>query len=52
MLDNKLDNATYTSEIGERPARTSEDPDETKETKKRRPKLEELTRFTMVKRIW
>jgi hypothetical protein len=39
MLDSKLDNAHATAEIGEGGGR-------------KRVKLEDLTRFTMVKRIW
>ncbi|EJD03060.1 DUF747-domain-containing protein [Fomitiporia mediterranea MF3/22] len=44
LLDYKGDDATRVPDIGEkRPGKDGE---------KRRPKLEELTRFTMVKRIW
>ncbi|KAA1471685.1 DUF747-domain-containing protein [Dentipellis sp. KUC8613] len=50
LLDSKRDNASPTAEIGERD--TSGRPDTSSDGKKRRLKLEELTRFTMVKRIW
>ncbi|KAF6763229.1 DUF747 family protein [Ephemerocybe angulata] len=44
ILDNDMDDAPRTAEIGEnKPGDTS---------KKRRLRLEELTRYTMVKRIW
>jgi hypothetical protein len=51
ILHNARDDAAPVPEIGER------DPSEMgvgrdKDGKQRRPKLEELTRFTMVKRIW
>ncbi|KAK7472524.1 hypothetical protein VKT23_000639 [Stygiomarasmius scandens] len=48
ILDNKLDNVSPTAEIGENK------PSATKEGKggRKRVPLEELTRFTMVKRIW
>ena len=45
LLDNKGDDATRVPDIGERAPGDKGDA-------KRRPKLEELTRFTMVKRIW
>ncbi|KAJ7680299.1 eukaryotic membrane protein family-domain-containing protein [Mycena polygramma] len=45
LLDNKRDDAPTVAEIGERPP-------EVGKGKKGRVKLEELTRFTMVKRIW
>ncbi|KAL5528350.1 hypothetical protein ACEPAF_7486 [Sanghuangporus sanghuang] len=45
LLDYKGDDATRVPDIGEKKHIAQED-------KKRRPKLEELTRFTMVKRIW
>ncbi|TDL24170.1 DUF747-domain-containing protein [Rickenella mellea] len=48
LLDNKVDNAAPTTEIGERTSSHEYDGGHNK----RRPKLEELTRFTMVKRIW
>ncbi|KAH9978838.1 eukaryotic membrane protein family-domain-containing protein [Lactifluus volemus] len=54
ILDNPCDDAAAVSEIGERkPGRpgvieSSRDED----GQRKRPKLEELTRFTMVKRIW
>ncbi|TFY81760.1 hypothetical protein EWM64_g2256 [Hericium alpestre] len=44
LLDNKRDDAPLTAEIGE--GRDAGD------GKRKRPKLEDLTRFTMVKRIW
>ena len=43
MLDNTDDDATRVPDIGEKI---------TNNDKKRRLKVEELTRFTMVKRIW
>lgn len=45
LLDYRGDDATRVPDIGEKKHGAQED-------KKRRPKLEELTRFTMVKRIW
>lgn len=54
ILDNVRDDAAPVSEIGERGSsetgviESGRDEDE----KRKRPKLEELTRFTMVKRIW
>ncbi|KAJ6609894.1 eukaryotic membrane protein family-domain-containing protein [Mycena sp. CBHHK59/15] len=45
LLDNKRDDAPAVAEIGERPP-------EVPKGKKGRVKLEDLTRFTMVKRIW
>ena len=48
MLDNKRDDASPVAEIGERKPKDG-DKDEGK--RKRLP-LEEITRFTMVKRIW
>lgn len=50
VLNNKMDDASLTSEIGERQSKPGYDMDEN--TKRKRPKLEDLTRFTMVKRIW
>lgn len=49
-LNNKMDDAEYTSEIGER--RHTGSSEVLTDMKRKRPKLEELTRFTMVKRIW
>jgi hypothetical protein len=54
ILDNVRDDSAPVSEIGERGSsetgviESGRDEDE----KRKRPKLEELTRFTMVKRIW
>jgi hypothetical protein len=54
ILDNRRDDAAPVLEIGERGSgergviETARDGD----GKRKRPKLEELTRFTMVKRIW
>jgi hypothetical protein len=54
ILDNVRDDAAPVLEIGERDSsetgvvESGRDEDE----KRKRPKLEELTRFTMVKRIW
>lgn len=48
LLDNARDDTRPTAEIGERTGNANDDV----EGKKRRPKLEDLTRFTMVKRIW
>lgn len=54
ILDNARDDAAPVPEIGERDS--SEigviESGRDKDGKQRRPKLEELTRFTMVKRIW
>ncbi|KAH9956923.1 eukaryotic membrane protein family-domain-containing protein [Russula dissimulans] len=50
ILDNTRDDATPLSEIGERDSGETGGRDE--DGKRKRPKLEELTRFTMVKRIW
>jgi len=44
LLDNKVDDTHATAEIGEGPAASSGG--------RMRVKLEDLTRFTMVKRIW
>ena len=44
------DDAAPVSEIGERGPGETDGRDE--DGKRKRPKLEELTRFTMVKRIW
>ena len=49
LLDNKRDDAALTAEIGERTPRKEGGGGD---SKKKRYKLEELTRFTMVKRIW
>ncbi|ETW81011.1 hypothetical protein HETIRDRAFT_155012 [Heterobasidion irregulare TC 32-1] len=48
LLDNARHDTRPTAEIGERLGNANDDV----EGKKRRPKLEDLTRFTMVKRIW
>jgi hypothetical protein len=48
MLDRRQDDASLVSEMSETPKNGHERP----EGKRRRLKLEELTRFTMVKRIW
>ena len=54
ILNNARDDATPVPEIGERDS--SEigviEAGRDKDGKQKRPKLEELTRFTMVKRIW
>ena len=50
-MENARDDATTVSEIGEREKGTI-DSTRGKDGKRDRPKLEELTRFTMVKRIW
>ncbi|KAI9509168.1 DUF747 family protein [Russula earlei] len=54
ILDDVRDDATPVSEIGERgPGGTGViDSGRDEDGKRKRPKLEELTRFTMVKRIW
>ncbi|KAI0046067.1 DUF747-domain-containing protein [Auriscalpium vulgare] len=53
LLDNVRDNATRPAEVGERKAgETNEGGGVGGDGKKKRPRLEELTRFTMVKRIW
>ena len=49
LLDNRQDNAEPVAEIGERRARDGGDDGN---GKKKRLTLEEITRFTMVKRIW
>jgi len=51
ILDNVRDDAVPVSEIGERGSNEIES-DRDEDRKRKRPKLEELTRFTMVKRIW
>jgi hypothetical protein len=51
ILDNVRDDAVPVSEIGERGSNEIES-DRDEDGKRKRPKLEELTRFTMVKRIW
>jgi hypothetical protein len=50
ILDNTRDDAAPVSEIGEHDSGEMGGRDE--DGKRKRPKLEELTRFTMVKRIW
>lgn len=56
MLDNRLDDTTPVAEIGElernqtRPPRADRNDDGG--GKRKRLPLEEITRFTMVKRIW
>lgn len=54
ILDNGRDNAASVSEIGERVSTEKVVIDSSRGNggKRDRPKLEELTRFTMVKRIW
>ena len=54
ILDNRRDDAALVSEIGERGSseRVIIEPTGDEDGKRKRPKLEELTRFTMVKRIW
>ena len=54
ILDNKWDDAAQVSEIGELGSseRGVIEPTRDEDRKRKRPKLEELTRFTMVKRIW
>jgi len=53
LLDNKLDDANLTSEMGERRAHSGKAGGGGEIGGKReRVKLEDLTRFTMVKRIW
>ena len=53
-MDNPHDNAASVSEIGERVPTEKGAIDSSRGNggKRDRPKLEELTRFTMVKRIW
>jgi hypothetical protein len=53
-LDNARDDTATVSEIGERipTEKGTIDSSRGKDGKRDRPKLEELTRFTMVKRIW
>jgi len=54
ILDNARDNAAPVPEIGERDSSDMSiiGSDRDEDGKQKRPKLEELTRFTMVKRIW
>ncbi|KAF7966278.1 hypothetical protein HWV62_39239 [Athelia sp. TMB] len=53
LLDNRRDDASPTAEIGERDRTASGAATESKGAGgKKRVKLEDLTRFTMVKRIW
>ena len=54
ILDNKWDDTAQVSEIGELGSseRGVIEPTRDEDRKRKRPKLEELTRFTMVKRIW
>lgn len=53
ILQNARDDTVPVSEIGERPTENGAiDPSRGNGGKRDRPKLEELTRFTMVKRIW
>lgn len=51
MLDRREDNVAPVAEMGEISS-TDVTPSQDSDGKRRRPKLEELTRFTMVKRIW
>jgi hypothetical protein len=51
ILDRQQDDASPVAEIGER-VEVDRGGRGATEGKRRRPKLEELTRFTMVKRIW
>lgn len=50
ILDRQQDDAAPVAEIGER--ERNREGGNASEGTRRRPKLEELTRFTMVKRIW
>jgi hypothetical protein len=54
LLDDRRDDAALTAEIGERRVGTREGGAKEADTggKRKRVKLEDLTRFTMVKRIW
>ena len=54
ILDNKRDDVAQVLEIGERGSneRGVVEPTTDEDRKRKRPRLEELTRFTMVKRIW
>ncbi|KAF8488406.1 eukaryotic membrane protein family-domain-containing protein [Gautieria morchelliformis] len=51
ILDRRQDNASPVAEIGER-GMTDHQGRDASEGTRHRPKLEDLTRFTMVKRIW
>jgi hypothetical protein len=54
MLHNAWDDAALVPEIGERDSSDTGviESGRDEDGKQKRPKLEELTRFTMVKRIW
>lgn len=54
ILDNTRDNTAPVSEIGERGSAETGvvESDRDEDGKRKRPKLEDITRFTMVKRIW
>lgn len=51
ILDRRQDDASPVAEIGER-VEAERRGRRASKGKRQRPKLEELTRFTMVKRIW
>jgi len=52
MLSESRDDATLVPEIGERPRNAKEEGSGRSDGKRKNVKLEDLTRFTMVKRIW
>ena len=54
ILDNTRDDAAPVSELGERGSAETgvAESDRDEDGKRKRPKLEDITRFTMVKRIW
>lgn len=52
MLSESRDDATLVPEIGERPRNAKEEGLGRSDGKRKSVKLEDLTRFTMVKRIW
>lgn len=54
ILDSRRDNTAQVSEIGERSSAETGvvESDRDEDGKRKRPKLEDITRFTMVKRIW
>jgi hypothetical protein len=54
ILDNTRDNTAPVLEIGERGSAETGvvESDRDEDGKRKRPKLEDITRFTMVKRIW
>ena len=51
-LDNKMDDAAAVAEIGEKKERSGDKGEKSSGGAKKRPDLEDITRFTMVKRIW